>query len=492
MKRNLSSSKEIECKWQAHSINDYQLFLQSAKNQGVKLSKPKNVQIKDLYLDTPEKFFQISHLECRIRLSHGHSELTLKSFSDPHQKIFIRDEKTVPLPDFTTTKAALTYCRKKFFKNIQPLFELLNNRRIHTLHLPCGTCAEASFDQVLMCRGKKKFRMNEIELEFKSGDLKNFKEFVSQLSNLSLNPSKASKFNMAMAHLLGDSTFCLMDQLNDLADQILKINIQRIKENEAGARKTLNPEAIHDIRVATRRLRAAIKTFNRILPAKAEKIRAKLQRLFHALGKKRDLDVFSEFILLTVKAKTISFPKLTQQINKSQKQIRSMFKSNYYARMIGSLEQLKTKTTRENIFKVSIKKIQKALWKVLEIAPSIDSKVDDVTLHKLRISAKKLRYICEFFEPIFSKYICSLGPFIEKTRKIQDILGEHQDAIMGISMLSHYESQFSSEELQQIKKNYELKKLKARRSFFKIWRDFWFGIGFRHSSPANAIELIMG
>ena len=167
MEQNIRNSKEIEYKWQANSIRDYKLFLQLTQNLGAKLSKLKKVQIKDQYVDTPEKFFLSSHLECRIRLSNGHSELTLKSFSDPNQEIFIRDEKTIQLPRFTSKKAALTYCRNKFFKNIQPLFEILNNRQIHTLVLPCGTCAEASFDQVLMFCGKKKFRMHEIELEFK-------------------------------------------------------------------------------------------------------------------------------------------------------------------------------------------------------------------------------------------------------------------------------------------------------------------------------------
>ena len=267
--------------------------------------------------------------------------------------------------------------------------------------------------------------------------------------------------------------------------------MKKLKENEADFRTTFNPEAIHDMRVATRRLRAAIKTFKRILPAKAKKIRTELQKLGRILGKKRDLDVFSEFILHAVNAKSISFQKLARQIDQSQKKILSMLKSKYYASLIESLEQLKTVTTKKNILKVSRNRIRKELNKVLEIASSIDSKVDDKTLHKLRISIKKLRYICEFFEPIFSKYICSLSSFIEKTKKIQDILGDHQDAITGISMLIRYKNKFSLEEFLQIKKKYELKKMRTRKSFLKIWKDYWVGNGFRQSQPITPIELIL-
>lgn len=452
-------SREIEYKWRVSSIRDFQLVLQLSQNLGAKLSKYKKVRIKDLYLDTPENYFQSSHLECRIRISNGHYELTLKSFSDTNQEIFIRNEKTIQLPQFTSKKAVLKYLRNNLFRTIQPLFEILNNRQIRTLILPCGTCAEACYDQVLMVCGKKIFRMHEIELEFKSGDLEKFKAFVGKLSILPLNPSKISKFAEAMSHLSGDSpSACSVETLDEIAGQLLKINFEKLKEHEADVLTTLNPEAIHNMRVATRRLRAAIKTFKRMLPAKAKKIRAKLQILGRILGKKRDLDVFSEFIFRKINAKSISLQKWARQVSQTQKKILLMLKSKYYASLIESLEQLKTVKSEQNILEVSRNLIRKELNKALEIAPSINSSVDDKTLHKLRIRVKKLRYICEFFEPIFSKYICSLGSFIEKTKKIQDILGEHQDAITGISMLMRYKSKFSSEEFLKIKKNYELKK----------------------------------
>jgi CHAD domain-containing protein len=489
MEQNIRNNREIEFKWQAHSVGDYKLFLQLVKNLGAKLSRLKKVQIKDLYLDTQELFFLDSHRVCRIRNSNGHFELTLKSFSDPKQEIFIRHEKTIQLPHFTSNKTALTYCRNNFFGTIQPLFEILNDRQLYTLTLPCGTCAEANFDQVLMFHGKKKFRMHEIELEFKSGHLANFKAFVSKLSPLSLNPSKSSKFEVAMSHLLERTPLRKVETLNELANKILKINFEKLKKMEADVRTGLNSEAIHDMRVAARRFRAAMKTFKRILPVKTKKIRAKLKKLGRTLGKKRDLDVLSDFILPTVKAKSIK--TLIQQSDQSQKKILSTLKSKYYSSLIESLAHLKTAKSKQNILKVARKKIQKELKRVLEIGSSIDSKADDKTLHKLRIAIKKLRYVCEFFEPIFNKYICSISAFIEKTKKIQDILGDHQDAITGISMLICYKSDIPVEEFLQIKKNYELKKMRTRKAFLKIWKDFWIGVGFRRCLPSTALELIL-
>lgn len=259
---------------------------------------------------------------------------------------------------------------------------------------------------------------------------------------------------------------------NDMANKILKANFKKLIENEASVRIGLNLEALHNMRVATRRLRAAIKIFQRILPCKAQKIRTELQKLGRMLGKKRDFDIFSEFISHTVNTKSISFLKLARRRNQLQKQILTMLESKYYASLIEMLVQLKTVTTKKNILKVSRNRIRKELYKVLEIGTPIDSQVDDTTLHKLRIAIKKLRYICEFFEPIFSKYICPLGTFIEKTKKIQDLLGDHQDVITGISMLMHYRSMFSEDEFLQITKKYGLKKIRTRKLFLTTWKQY--------------------
>lgn len=280
------------------------------------------------------------------------------------------------------------------------------------------------------------------------------------------------RISLAMKHLLEHTFACPLRTLNELVEPILKINLEKLKIKKVDAQKAPNPEMIHVMRVAIRRLRAALKTFDKIFPSKAKKIRADLEKLFRLLGKKRDLDVFSEFIFKAVNAQSISFPKLTRKIDQTRKQILTMLKSKFYASLIRSLEKLETISTKQNVLKVAQKRIRKALGRVLEIAPSIDSKVEDITLHKLRISLKKLRYICEFFEPICRK----LGPFIANIKKIQDILGEHQDAIIGMSMLTHYKNQFSLDEFLKIQKNYELKKVKTCKSFFKIWKNFWVGV----------------
>lgn len=490
MKKNSKKSQENEYKWQVQSLNDFYSLLQFAKNLGANVSKSNTIQIKDQYLDTAERYFQNCDLTCRIRYKNKHYELTFKSYSNPKQELFIRDEKTVQFPSFTSMKAAVRYCRINFFKNIQPLFEILNNRQMHLITLPCGSCLEASFDHVLMIRGKKKHPMQEIELELKSGDFEKFKQFAEKLSLLFLKPSRFSKFEVGMKHLLKETSCYSLEKLSQFANDILKKNIKQLKKFEKDVFVIDNPEIIHDMRVTLRKLRLAIKIFKKILPGqRTSRIQKKLQNLGRVLGEKRDIDVFFNFIShIAGKKKPMLFLKIAKKKRAAKKRIFFTLQLKKYQNLMKSLHDLKVVKNKGNIFKISRKLIKKALDRVLEAASKLN---EDLALHQLRISIKKLRYVCEFFEPIFKRYICSLVSFIEKTKKIQKLLGEHQDSIKGISTLIQFKEMFSFEEFQRIKEIYESKKKETRILFFHHWKDFWVGTGFRKSHPTTALELIL-
>ena len=160
--------------------------------------------------------------------------------------------------------------------------------------------------------------------------------------------------------------------------------------------------------------------------------------------------IFSAFIHKTIKSKSIFLKKWGDQ---SQKQILLMSKSKNYQDLKESLKELKAVETNKNSLRFARNRIRKSLKNVLELSSSLDDQADDKTLHKLRISIKKLRYTCEFFQPIFKKYICSLNSIIAKTKKIQDILGDHQDAITGISLLTHLRIHFLQMSFLRLKKD---------------------------------------
>src|SRR6202044_1062372 len=61
--------------------------------------------------------------------------------------------------------------------------------------------------------------------------------------------------------------------------------------HEPGARLGDDPEELHDLRVAGRRLDAILHQFQSFLPSESLRIRATLRTVLSALGHVRDLDV---------------------------------------------------------------------------------------------------------------------------------------------------------------------------------------------------------
>lgn len=257
----------------------------------------------------------------------------------------------------------------------------------------------------------------------------------------------------------------LQEELDTHLSRILKKNIRRLTKNVAAFSST-DPEAIHAIRVSTRKLREIIKIHTNT----STKTSKEFHKLFHLLGAKRNLDVFSEYILSKIKSNPALTSTLHLQMDEARKNISDMLNSNYYANLVIFLEGFtQVKINKDHLLKTAIGRLNKVVNKILKIAPAIDLKVNDKTLHKLRIAIKKFRYLCEFLDPFFKKHIFSLTPFIKKTKKIQTILGDYQDAITGLSMLASYKNELSREEYKLIKNEFEAKKKTSLKSFFKVW-----------------------
>ena len=79
--------------------------------------------------------------------------------------------------------------------------------------------------------------------------------------------------------------------MGDLAFAVLRRQLAVVRAKEPGTRLGEDPEELHDMRVATRRLRAALSMFEAVLPVRAQVFREELGWLARLLGTVRDLDV---------------------------------------------------------------------------------------------------------------------------------------------------------------------------------------------------------
>lgn len=251
------------------------------------------------------------------------------------------------------------------------------------------------------------------------------------------------------------------EKVSQLADDILHSQFKKIKKCQKAILKKFGTEAVHDMRVAIRRLLVALNVFKNIIPKHSAHNKEYLKKLRDLLGERRDLDIFEEFLGDKVPTKIVN------RMESLKKKLLLMLKSKRHEGSMDFLENLKTESKKIPCSTWGKREINKSVKKVLKFKSLTDENIPDETLHKLRIANKKLRYLCEFLESRLS-----LESIIGISKQVQDILGELQDCIIGMDILEKYKKEFPQKTYKKIKEDYELKKKTNRASFFELWPTF--------------------
>lgn len=226
------------------------------------------------------------------------------------------------------------------------------------------------------------------------------------------------------------------------AAEVLRVRFDEIVNLRGAVLDSDDIEAVHDMRVATRRLRSALRDFALVLrKSPLKSVNQDLKKLADALGAARDLDVA---IIALRKLKTKAGDKAVKA------GIQKLVDERREKRREAQLDLRKTLTVS------AIEDLQKRFYAAVEKAarPKKSSKTISFTnagrdavfeslqdfcnlsaslyaphqikkLHKLRISAKRLRYAIELFTACWGKHI---EPFAEEIAEMQSYLGEVHDA----------------------------------------------------------------
>jgi CHAD domain-containing protein len=191
------------------------------------------------------------------------------------------------------------------------------------------------------------------------------------------------------------------------------------------------PEDVHRMRVATRRLRSAIRAFSVVLEPQIVGLEEELKWIFDVLGKVRDLDVQIESIQRLSKRKESE--SLLRHLELRRSRAGETLLTAVHSDRFGHL--------RQNLMKIegflpiaqmpvlvlaaeSIRDRYKAFIRAGEKL-SEESKPSD--FHKLRRRGKQLRYTLELFQDLYGKRCAEL---IGDLSRLQDMAGTHNDALV--------------------------------------------------------------
>lgn len=244
------------------------------------------------------------------------------------------------------------------------------------------------------------------------------------------------------------------DQLAEAGRKIMRYQFAAMLSHEEGTRLGEDIEALHDMRVATRRLRAAFDVF--LIAFKSGSLKPHLKGLRttgRKLGSVRDLDVFIEksqvyLDSLSDEAKSGLDP-LLESLRKQRQEARAEMLEYLDSQDYSDFKRkfnifLKTPGTGARKMRKGIpapKRVKELapvlIYERLAVVRSFESFIENAPLellHVLRIEIKKLRYTVEYFREV-------LGPesneLIEQLKGLQDHLGNLVDAQVAIDHLQN-------------------------------------------------------
>jgi CHAD domain-containing protein len=312
--------------------------------------------------------------------------------------------------------------------------------------------------------------------------------FIRALKNIGRKPGDySSKLNLKLAPDLPAHT---------AVKTIYKHLLQAIKLNEQGTINAIDTEFLHDFRVAVRRTRAGLSQLKAVLaPDVTERYKAFFAWLGEITSPTRDLDVyllnFADYqtslplamrddlapLQTFLKLKQIAAQReLTQQLA-SKKYLTSLIAWEQYLQL--PIEQ----TAPQEQQGLSVKQLADArIWKiyrqVIKQGSAITDKSPDTALHDLRKSCKKLRYLIEFFQSLYSAI--EIKTSIKNMKELQELLGDFQDCSVQEQALTHFNeemqknsySEQTNTAIAQLVQVLDLKRNKARRDFADCFKLF--------------------
>lgn len=242
--------------------------------------------------------------------------------------------------------------------------------------------------------------------------------------------------------------FCVeRDMLPEQAMRgVVRTAYQHMRANEAGVLQSGNPEYVHQMRVAVRRVRSALRMFP---DTTADDLRSRcdaaLRTLGRALGSVRDLDVFGQAVESALRG--LPRPQvravraaLAGRVGSARARAREYLQTPDYERLTTRLALwLATAAPDaggEVLTQLARHQLARLYKRVAHGAARLES-LDQSGRHRLRVQIKRARYAAEFFGGLYARD--AVRPYVAALSELQDCLGSLTDINMARALLRDFE-----------------------------------------------------
>lgn len=238
--------------------------------------------------------------------------------------------------------------------------------------------------------------------------------------------------------LAADST------VTDLVSHAIARSVTQLVRHDPGVRLGDDPEDVHQLRVATRRLRSDLRTFAGLLDRdRVRALRDELGWLATLAGAVRDTDVLTA--RLRANCRTLSdadgpavaglLRRLDAEAGTARAAMLGGMRTSRYLELLGSLVAVAVEPPLADrigaadraLIRVAAD-VARRPWRRLAAAVSaLDTAPSDAALHEIRILAKRCRYAAEAVAPVVGR---PATRFADAIADLQTVLGDHQDTVV--------------------------------------------------------------
>lgn len=411
-------------------------------------------RLEAAYYDTPDEALHRAGLSLRLRREGRKWVQTLKAGPAATAGLFTRDEWESAVPagrlDLALLEASpLAACLDGREAELEPRFIVSVSRRSASLDRDGATIA-CALDQGEIQAGSRRTPLCEIELELIDGPPSALFALARELASIpTLRVGGFSKSERGYRFAEGTPPTVVKQRpaplhpkatIRDAFRAIARDCLAHLQANGPALVEARLPEAVHQTRVALRRLRAALSLFADVVDDDArEALRARLSRYASALGEARDLDVFLESGVADAETAAKARERRALAYEHALDAARS---DEARLLVLEALSWIEAGAWAENpeldrpaaayaadLLHERYRKLRRRSKRLAHRSPE--------ERHRIRIALKKLRYAAEFFSGLFKgkKAFKRRKDFIAAAAEFQERLGDLNDREVAAALL---------------------------------------------------------
>jgi CHAD domain-containing protein len=472
-----SSFTEQEIKFRLPEGGDPMRVRATIEAAGFRLEPQAGVTHEDRYLDTEDWTLYRAGIALRLRADGRRVRLEAKTLRSRSVEVMIRTEWSQDAPAADPPWTADAFDPGPVTALLQPLRGLGVPERLRVV-----ARIRAERECFRWLRGEEALglvtvdhvafppasgRFDEVEIELSNGKRDALTEVRRAIeTSLGLRANSHSKLASALAAAglaapEREERFFRVDpadRLVDVAWKTLARHFGRLEWNEPGSRLGVDPECVHDMRVASRRLRMALQVLAAAIP---EEPRARfaedLRFVGRALGRVRDLDVGLERVARmraeggAEERDSLAVFAADLDIRRGRRRLELVeaFDSERFAGLVTAAREWVVAGPAAPsaveagggapAFYAAARLVAEAERAVEAAYVEAEREMAAEALHALRLAAKRLRYTLEFLAPVMGGGAGGgASARAKRIARFQDFLGAHQDAVGLLRRLRGY------------------------------------------------------